>query len=285
MRKVVLLLMATACSCAFGQQNGQITLSSDNVTLTVTETLRITAQPLPRSVDEGEDTVFYLRATGGTAPISAEWYKDGLLATNGTANVESDNYFSYTILGVQTADAGEYFAVIQDSHLTFPQSVNSNLAILVFRPAGTPDPEWELMYPGANQIFSRMDAHLMVLHSLAQSPGVIPDNVNLDNVSSQGVDFILNVGEHRFVEDPGTPLQDVPLDGWSTQVVLNGANAVDGDGGPWPFTIDNTLQCLISPYLVVDGIKVRMSNTVITVTLNGNPLPTSGLYWILDLAP
>jgi hypothetical protein len=60
----------------------------------------ILTQPISQKVAEGE-TVTFVAAARGTAPLSYQWYKDGLLLPGQTS-------LTLTLTGVTTADSGNY---------------------------------------------------------------------------------------------------------------------------------------------------------------------------------
>ena len=82
---------------------------SGNATLTVTAAAiapAITTQPSSSSVTAGTSVSFTVTASG-TAPLSFQWRKGGV-------NLAGANSATYTIGGVQTADAGNYSVVVSN---------------------------------------------------------------------------------------------------------------------------------------------------------------------------
>jgi gliding motility-associated-like protein len=79
-------------------------IESNVVTLGVTDSTRITAQPISQNVIVGEEVIFNVDATGEN--LWFEWQRDGVAVGNGK---------SYSITSAQIGDAGQYRAVVTGS--------------------------------------------------------------------------------------------------------------------------------------------------------------------------
>ena len=87
----------------------------------------ITTQPKSQTVTVGGSATFSVTANG-TAPLSYQWYKNGVTLTGATATSSS-----YTISNVQSSDAGSYTVTVSNSAGSVPSSAAT---LTVTNPSG-----------------------------------------------------------------------------------------------------------------------------------------------------
>ena len=110
--------------------NGVGTATSNTATLTVSAAPvapTITTQPANQTVTAGQTATFTV-ATGGTAPLSYQWQKNG-------ANIAGATSSSYTTLATTTADSGSTFVVVVSNSVG---TATSNAATLTVNPVPVP---------------------------------------------------------------------------------------------------------------------------------------------------
>jgi len=93
---------------------------SNNISLTVNQSPKITSYTSNATRCEGQSMTFSITATG-TAPISYQWYKDGIEVFGAKNN-------SYTINILNASDAGSYYCIATNS-CGNAQSPSTNLTI------------------------------------------------------------------------------------------------------------------------------------------------------------
>lgn len=76
--------------------------------------ISVTTQPESQALDEGNNLELTVASTGGSEPVTVQWYKDGAVLTDG-GNVSGSATTTLTITTVTTEDAGTYYAVFTDS--------------------------------------------------------------------------------------------------------------------------------------------------------------------------
>jgi hypothetical protein len=106
-------------TCVISNSCGTVT--TQPVTLTVSEQPAITTQPQGGTVCEGESYTFSVSVTGGA--ITYQWQKDGVDIPGATSN-------TYTISNVSSNDAGDYTVVVGNDC----GSLTSNAATLTVNP-------------------------------------------------------------------------------------------------------------------------------------------------------
>lgn len=94
----------------------------DAATATAPGSLTITTQPGSMTVTAGTPVALNVAFSGGTAPYTFVWSKDGTALTNG-------NQSSFAIAAATSADAGSYTVAITDSS-TPPVTVTSKAVVL-----------------------------------------------------------------------------------------------------------------------------------------------------------
>jgi hypothetical protein len=99
------------------------TYYSDKGTLGVADPLDITQDPESAAVNAGRPQTFSVIATGGFAPLTYEWLKDGDVRTTSTDN-------RYMIPHVQMSDAGKYRALIWDANTMALESDEAMLTVI-----------------------------------------------------------------------------------------------------------------------------------------------------------
>ncbi|WP_170154522.1 HYR domain-containing protein [Mangrovibacterium diazotrophicum] len=107
-------------------------VTSNTVTLNVDAAITISTQPVSLTRCIGTNVTFSVSASANGVPLNYQWYKKGTpdLAV-GT------NSSSYTITGVSSADAGDYFVVITGDAGFTCSSATSTAAVLTVTPNGT----------------------------------------------------------------------------------------------------------------------------------------------------
>jgi hypothetical protein len=87
-----------------------------------TSNLAVGTQPTNQSVAAGASASFTVAATGGIAPLTYQWYKDGVAISGATAE-------TYTDANAQEADEGSYHAVITDAEGNESESDTATLTV------------------------------------------------------------------------------------------------------------------------------------------------------------
>ena len=101
---------------------------SNTAVLGVAPILDISQQPAGAVRDLGESYTFFVVAEGGFAPLSYQWWKDGLELSGATDS-------SYDIVAIELADAGTYHVVVVDDNVA---TLTSDTADLTIPGAGMP---------------------------------------------------------------------------------------------------------------------------------------------------
>lgn len=107
-------------------------VTSNEVTLNVDETIVITGQPVSQTKCPGETAIFNVTATVNREILNYQWFKDGVSLADG-GNVSGVNTQTLTITNVSNADAGSYTVLIDgDANYTCPSvtSIPATLTIL-----------------------------------------------------------------------------------------------------------------------------------------------------------
>jgi len=115
---------------------GSVTSNAARLTVSSPSTLAIASHPASQSVTSGSSVTFTVGATGGTAPYSYQWYKNGSAIAGATSA-------SYTFNAYSTDNGNKYHAVVRDAA---SQTVTSNTATLTV--GSVPNPGSELMVNG-----------------------------------------------------------------------------------------------------------------------------------------
>ncbi len=96
---------------------------SNTATLHVAPPLQIVQQPQTVAVQRGEPAEFTVLASGGFAPLTYEWWKDGVRLALPSADP------AWSIPAVDFLDAGLYHVVVSDSQTEVKTSINAELIV------------------------------------------------------------------------------------------------------------------------------------------------------------
>jgi hypothetical protein len=119
--------------------------TSSNAILTVLSPVAITSQPVSQTdVVSGTNVTFTVSATG-TPPLYYQWRHDDV-------NIPNANLSTYTILGVQTNDAGNYAVVITNS-INAVTSAPASLTVVMLPPTISSQPNSRTIAPGTRVVF------------------------------------------------------------------------------------------------------------------------------------
>ena len=107
-------------------------VTSSTVTLNVDAAITITTQPADQTKCEGENVTLSVTADANGIPLDYQWYKLGSPDTPvGT------NSSTFTITGITTANAGDYYVVITAQSGSYCSSGTSDTASIVIYSPGT----------------------------------------------------------------------------------------------------------------------------------------------------
>jgi hypothetical protein len=124
--------------------------TSNSATLivsTATFTPSITAQPVSPIAVLGQTVTLTVVATGAPAP-TYQWFKEGVLIKNATGA-------SYTIGGVQTIDAGNYFVIVTNSAGSVTSAAATlNVIAVASAPVFTAQPVSQTIASGSTVVFT-----------------------------------------------------------------------------------------------------------------------------------
>jgi hypothetical protein len=103
--------------------------ASATVTVTAPVALAISTNPASQTVNAGSAVTFTVAATGGTAPYTYQWYKNGTAVSGATAA-------TYSFTTALTDSGSTFYAKVTD-HATTAATVTSTTATLTVNPVST----------------------------------------------------------------------------------------------------------------------------------------------------
>lgn len=151
--------------------------TSASATLTVLVPPALSTQPTSATVAQGGNTSFSVSATG-TAPLSFQWLKNGLVIPNAAAG-------SLSLTGVTTNDAGNYSVVVTNIAGAVTSSSATLTVVVVIAPTIVSQPANATVTAGNNVSFTvAVNASASVNYQWRKNGGNLANGGNISGATS-----------------------------------------------------------------------------------------------------
>src|SRR5512140_2624488 len=132
--------------CVVSNTYGQATSSEVLLSVTHLTAPKVTVQPVPQTVQDGQPASFSVTATG-TTPLTYQWQKN-------TANINGANSATYNIAAAASADSGALFRCIVSNTKGADTSASAKLTVMPVAPTFTTQPSNAQVSPGDTATFT-----------------------------------------------------------------------------------------------------------------------------------